>query len=77
MRQVVSLLDEDILLIVLGDYGIDRAGDRRGDGVLDLFERETFDGYLISSSRKGRVFRIDKVYQFPWVQEPLEVDPID
>ncbi|GBE83895.1 GPI ethanolamine phosphate transferase 3 [Sparassis crispa] len=35
LRRVVELLDEDTLLVVLGDHGMDRRGDHGGDGVLE------------------------------------------
>lgn len=35
LRRVVDLLDDDTLLVVLGDHGMDRAGDHGGDGVLE------------------------------------------
>ena len=35
LKRVVDLLDEDTLLIVLGDHGMDRSGDHGGDGVLE------------------------------------------
>ncbi|CAK5277559.1 unnamed protein product [Mycena citricolor] len=33
LRRVVELLDEDTLLVVLGDHGMDRSGDHGGDGT--------------------------------------------
>ncbi|OCH92351.1 hypothetical protein OBBRIDRAFT_886297 [Obba rivulosa] len=33
LREVVELLDEDTLLVVLGDHGMDRKGDHGGDGI--------------------------------------------
>ncbi|KAJ7433936.1 hypothetical protein FB451DRAFT_1312941 [Mycena latifolia] len=33
-KRVVELLDRDTLLVVLGDHGMDRAGDHGGDGIL-------------------------------------------
>ncbi|KAG6910275.1 hypothetical protein DXG01_011672 [Tephrocybe rancida] len=35
LTHVVDLLDDDTLLVVLGDHGMDRAGDHGGDGVLE------------------------------------------
>jgi phosphatidylinositol glycan class O len=35
LRQVVDALEEDDLLIVLGDHGMDTGGDHGGDGVLE------------------------------------------
>lgn len=35
LRRVVDLLDDDTILVVLGDHGMDRAGDHGGDGVLE------------------------------------------
>ncbi|EKM76323.1 hypothetical protein AGABI1DRAFT_131414 [Agaricus bisporus var. burnettii JB137-S8] len=35
LRRVVDLLDDDTLLIVLGDHGMDKTGDHGGDGVLE------------------------------------------
>jgi phosphatidylinositol glycan class O len=35
LTHVVELLDDDTLLIVLGDHGMDRSGDHGGDGVLE------------------------------------------
>ncbi|KAF7318085.1 GPI ethanolamine phosphate transferase 3 [Mycena chlorophos] len=35
LRRVVSLLDEETLLVVLGDHGMDRSGDHGGDGDLE------------------------------------------
>ena len=35
LGRVVELLDDDTLLIVLGDHGMDRSGDHGGDGVLE------------------------------------------
>ncbi|KAJ3566610.1 hypothetical protein NP233_g6889 [Leucocoprinus birnbaumii] len=35
LRRVVDLLDDDTLLVVLGDHGMDRAGDHGGDGELE------------------------------------------
>ena len=32
MRRVVDLLDDDTLLILMGDHGMDRKGDHGGDG---------------------------------------------
>ncbi|KAF9467526.1 hypothetical protein BDZ94DRAFT_963151 [Collybia nuda] len=33
LKRVVELLDDDTLLVVLGDHGMDRSGDHGGDGV--------------------------------------------
>ncbi|KAF6756623.1 hypothetical protein DFP72DRAFT_893250 [Ephemerocybe angulata] len=35
LGRVVDLLDEDTLLVVLGDHGMDRSGDHGGDGALE------------------------------------------
>lgn len=35
LRRVVDKMDEDTLLVVLGDHGMDRSGDHGGDGVLE------------------------------------------
>ncbi|KAG5634046.1 hypothetical protein H0H81_003636 [Sphagnurus paluster] len=35
LKRVVDLLDEDTLLVVLGDHGMDRSGDHGGDGDLE------------------------------------------
>ncbi|KAG5643979.1 hypothetical protein DXG03_009268 [Asterophora parasitica] len=35
LKRVVGLLDEDTLLVVLGDHGMDRSGDHGGDGDLE------------------------------------------
>ncbi|GLB42642.1 putative type I phosphodiesterase / nucleotide pyrophosphatase [Lyophyllum shimeji] len=35
LRQVMDVLDDDTLLVVLGDHGMDRAGDHGGDGALE------------------------------------------
>lgn len=35
LTRVVELLDDDTLLIVLGDHGMDRSGDHGGDGTLE------------------------------------------
>ncbi|KAI0942623.1 hypothetical protein AcW1_003204 [Taiwanofungus camphoratus] len=35
MRRVVELLDDDTLLVLLGDHGMDKRGDHGGDGVLE------------------------------------------
>ncbi len=35
MRRVVELLDDDTLLILMGDHGMDRKGDHGGDGDLE------------------------------------------
>ncbi|KAJ2918866.1 hypothetical protein MD484_g1533, partial [Candolleomyces efflorescens] len=35
LQEVVDLLDDDTLLVVLGDHGMDRSGDHGGDGVLE------------------------------------------
>ncbi|KAF5350005.1 hypothetical protein D9756_009050 [Leucocoprinus leucothites] len=35
LRRVVDLLNDDTLLVVLGDHGMDRAGDHGGDGILE------------------------------------------
>ncbi|TFK38348.1 hypothetical protein BDQ12DRAFT_109059 [Crucibulum laeve] len=35
LTRVVDLLDDDTLLVVLGDHGMDRTGDHGGDGVLE------------------------------------------
>ncbi|KAG8982309.1 mannose-ethanolamine phosphotransferase gpi13 [Tulasnella sp. JGI-2019a] len=35
LRQVVNELDDDTLLIVLGDHGMDSKGDHGGDGILE------------------------------------------
>ncbi|KAK7679036.1 hypothetical protein QCA50_017980 [Cerrena zonata] len=35
IRDVVDLLDDDTLLVVLGDHGMDRKGDHGGDGELE------------------------------------------
>ncbi|TFK62265.1 hypothetical protein BDN72DRAFT_804336 [Pluteus cervinus] len=35
LRRVVKLLDEETLLVVLGDHGMDRSGDHGGDGDLE------------------------------------------
>ncbi|KAH9922562.1 hypothetical protein B0H21DRAFT_165025 [Amylocystis lapponica] len=35
LRRVVDLMDDDTLLIVLGDHGMDRRGDHGGDGILE------------------------------------------
>ncbi|KAI5116507.1 hypothetical protein M0805_004670 [Coniferiporia weirii] len=35
LRQVVDLLEDDTLLVVLGDHGMDRKGDHGGDDVLE------------------------------------------
>jgi len=35
LKRVVDLLDDDTLLIVLGDHGMDHSGDHGGDGVLE------------------------------------------
>lgn len=35
LKRVVDLLDDDTLLVVLGDHGMDRSGDHGGDGVLE------------------------------------------
>jgi len=36
LRRVVDLLDNDTLLVVLGDHGMDRKGDHGGDGDLEV-----------------------------------------
>jgi phosphatidylinositol glycan class O len=36
LKRVVDLLDDDTLLIVLGDHGMDRKGDHGGDGDLEV-----------------------------------------
>ncbi|KAI0315940.1 hypothetical protein OF83DRAFT_1129538 [Amylostereum chailletii] len=36
LRQVVDALDEDTLLVVMGDHGMDRRGDHGGDGDLEV-----------------------------------------
>ena len=36
LKRVVDALDEDTLLIVLGDHGMDRKGDHGGDGDLEV-----------------------------------------
>ncbi|CCL98860.1 uncharacterized protein FIBRA_00867 [Fibroporia radiculosa] len=46
LRQVVSFLQDDTLLVVLGDHGMDRRGDHGGDGVL-----ETSSGLWIYSKK--------------------------
>ncbi|KAJ2932872.1 hypothetical protein H1R20_g4230, partial [Candolleomyces eurysporus] len=35
LQEVVDHLDDDTLLVVLGDHGMDRSGDHGGDGVLE------------------------------------------
>ncbi|KAJ6537676.1 hypothetical protein B0H19DRAFT_1038049 [Mycena capillaripes] len=35
LKRVVELLDDETLLVVLGDHGMDRSGDHGGDGVLE------------------------------------------
>ncbi|KAJ7783471.1 hypothetical protein DFH07DRAFT_900497 [Mycena maculata] len=35
LTRVVELLDDDTLLVVLGDHGMDRSGDHGGDGTLE------------------------------------------
>ncbi|PBK83111.1 hypothetical protein ARMGADRAFT_975085 [Armillaria gallica] len=35
LKRVVDLLDDDTLLVVLGDHGMDRSGDHGGDGSLE------------------------------------------
>lgn len=35
LTSIVELLDDDTLLVVLGDHGMDRSGDHGGDGVLE------------------------------------------
>lgn len=35
LESVVSLLEDDTLLVVLGDHGMDRSGDHGGDGTLE------------------------------------------
>jgi GPI ethanolamine phosphate transferase 3 subunit O len=35
LRRVVDLLDDDTLLVLLGDHGMDRTGDHGGDGVFE------------------------------------------
>lgn len=35
LTRVVELLDDDTLLVVLGDHGMDRSGDHGGDGILE------------------------------------------
>jgi phosphatidylinositol glycan class O len=35
LKRVVELLDDDTLLVVLGDHGMDRSGDHGGDGILE------------------------------------------
>ncbi|KAJ3531710.1 hypothetical protein NMY22_g8035 [Coprinellus aureogranulatus] len=35
LERVVRLLDEETLLVVLGDHGMDRSGDHGGDGTLE------------------------------------------
>ncbi|THV05120.1 hypothetical protein K435DRAFT_648201 [Dendrothele bispora CBS 962.96] len=47
LTRVVELLDDDTLLVVLGDHGMDRSGDHGGDEIL-----ETSSGMWIYS--KGR-----------------------
>jgi phosphatidylinositol glycan class O len=47
LTRVVEMLDDDTLLVVLGDHGMDRTGDHGGDGEL-----ETSSGLWIYS--KGR-----------------------
>jgi GPI ethanolamine phosphate transferase 3 subunit O len=36
LKRVVDLLDDDTLLVVLGDHGMDRKGDHGGDGDLEV-----------------------------------------
>ena len=36
LKRAVDALDQDILLVVLGDHGMDRKGDHGGDGDLDV-----------------------------------------
>jgi phosphatidylinositol glycan class O len=36
LTRVVGKLDDDTLLIVLGDHGMDRSGDHGGDGILEM-----------------------------------------
>ncbi|KAG8902560.1 mannose-ethanolamine phosphotransferase gpi13 [Tulasnella sp. 403] len=35
LREVVELMDDDTLLVVLGDHGMDSKGDHGGDGILE------------------------------------------
>ena len=36
LKHVVNALDQDILLVILGNHGMDRKGDHSGDGDLDV-----------------------------------------
>jgi phosphatidylinositol glycan class O len=47
LMRVVNLMDEDTLLVVLGDHGMDRTGDHGGDGIY-----ETSAGVWIYSKSK-------------------------
>ncbi|EED77871.1 predicted protein [Postia placenta Mad-698-R] len=48
LRRTIEALEEDTLLVVLGDHGMDRRGDHGGDGTVipELFSHETFDRAL-------------------------------
>ena len=35
LTRVVEKIDDDTLLVVLGDHGMDRSGDHGGDGILE------------------------------------------
>ena len=36
LTRVVEKIDDDTLLVVLGDHGMDRSGDHGGDGILEV-----------------------------------------
>lgn len=57
LTRVVEIMDDDTLLVVLGDHGMDRSGDHGGDGIL-----ETSSAMWIYS--KGHAL-IDTSYPIP------------
>ncbi|KAF9442500.1 hypothetical protein P691DRAFT_810558 [Macrolepiota fuliginosa MF-IS2] len=57
LRKVVDLLDDDTLLVVLGDHGMDRAGDHGGDSTL-----ETSSALWVYSKGRALTDVSDKIF---------------
>ena len=53
LREVVDLLDDDTLLILMGDHGMDRKGDHGGDTDLEVTAAMWFYSKT-KSTREGK-----------------------
>lgn len=80
LRRVVDLLDEDTLLVVLGDHGMDEQGNHGGDGELEVAAglwMYSKGARLTASEQPGLAESLPR-YTFPGTSTPMRhINQID